>query len=346
MGNKYDIFISYRREGGAQYARILQLMLIQRGYKVFLDYDELSDGAFGEEIKKAIQEAPIYMLVLSKGSMARCVNEDDWVREEISFAILLKKHIIPINPDNRFDGFPQGMPEKLKDVIGSFQFSEINFGSLLGATIDIMIKKRVEPIIGERMSVGRRDEDFDDAQESLHRKDENSSMLFWIKNHIFKKDKSVNLLERYVPKKADYDLFISYRREDGRDHARNIQQALKAHGYKKIFFDYDSIQKGEFTKRIIDAIYSCKDFILVLSPKSMKRCTKKGDPVANEIRTALKYNKHIIPVTIDGKEPKWPWKCPEEILQIQEKQYHNHRSDSFFEHSIDELCEKLTCKKS
>ena len=122
--------------------------------------------------------------------------------------------------------------------------------------------------------------------------------------------------------------------------------ALKAHGYKKIFFDYDSIQKGEFTKRIIDAIYSCKDFILVLSPKSMKRCTKKGDPVANEIRTALKYNKHIIPVTIDGKEPKWPWKCPEEILQIQEKQYHNHRSDSFFEHSIDELCEKLTCKKS
>ena len=25
--NKYDIFISYRRDGGAQYARILQLML-------------------------------------------------------------------------------------------------------------------------------------------------------------------------------------------------------------------------------------------------------------------------------------------------------------------------------
>lgn len=33
----YDIFISYRRKGGAQYARIIQLMLAQRGYKVFLD---------------------------------------------------------------------------------------------------------------------------------------------------------------------------------------------------------------------------------------------------------------------------------------------------------------------
>ena len=53
---KYDIFMSYRRDGGAQYARILQLMLHQRGYKVFLDYDELTDGVFGENIKKAIKE--------------------------------------------------------------------------------------------------------------------------------------------------------------------------------------------------------------------------------------------------------------------------------------------------
>ena len=58
MSNKYDIFISYRRVGGAQYARILQLMLSQRGYRVFLDYDELRDGVFGKKIKAAIQEAP------------------------------------------------------------------------------------------------------------------------------------------------------------------------------------------------------------------------------------------------------------------------------------------------
>ena len=46
MKQKYDIFISYRRTDGAQYARILQLMLAQRGYKVFIDYDELTDGKF------------------------------------------------------------------------------------------------------------------------------------------------------------------------------------------------------------------------------------------------------------------------------------------------------------
>lgn len=57
MHTPYDIFISYRRTTGAQYARIIQLMLAQRGYKVFLDYDELKDGVFGKRIKAAINEA-------------------------------------------------------------------------------------------------------------------------------------------------------------------------------------------------------------------------------------------------------------------------------------------------
>ena len=104
---QYDIFISYRRTGGAQYARILQLMLTQRGYKVFLDYDELTDGVFGDHIKDAIHKAPVFMLVLSAGSMARCVNESDWVRQEIMLALEQGKHIVPVNPDNSFDGFPE-----------------------------------------------------------------------------------------------------------------------------------------------------------------------------------------------------------------------------------------------
>ena len=41
---KYDIFISYRRDDGAQYARILQLELEKYHYNVFLDYEELTDG--------------------------------------------------------------------------------------------------------------------------------------------------------------------------------------------------------------------------------------------------------------------------------------------------------------
>ena len=150
MDTKCDVFISYRREGGAQYARILQLMLIQRGYSVFLDYDELTDGIFSEKIRSAIKNAPVFLLVLSKGAMTRCVNEDDWVRQELILAVEHNKHIVPVNPDNEFDGFPSGMPERLKDVISSHQHSEIGFGQLLRVSIDFLIKNRLVPTLGER----------------------------------------------------------------------------------------------------------------------------------------------------------------------------------------------------
>lgn len=112
MSNKlqrYDVFISYRRDGGAQYARTLQLMLEMRGYRVFLDYDELVDGQFSPKIEAAIHNSTIYMIVLSKGSMARCANEGDWVRLEIEQALKANKRLVPVNPDGTFDGIPAGV---------------------------------------------------------------------------------------------------------------------------------------------------------------------------------------------------------------------------------------------
>lgn len=175
--HKYDIFISYRRDGGAQYARILQLMLIQRGYKVFLDYDELTDGIFSDKIKAAIKDAPVFILVLSNHSMERCANDGDWVRKEITLAVEQGKHIIPVNPDNGFDGFPEGMPADLRDAIGSHQHSEISFGQALGATIDLLIKNRLVPTLGERIANVHKDEDYATAQETLRRQDAHNRFM-------------------------------------------------------------------------------------------------------------------------------------------------------------------------
>lgn len=168
MEQKYDIFISYRRLGGAQYARILQLMLAQRGYRVFLDYDELTDGKFGDHIQAAIKEAPIFMLVLSKEALVRCKNEGDWVRREIQLAISGGKHIIPVNPDNSFDGIPAEIPEDIKDAVGTHQYSEIGFGQTLGITVDNMVKTRIVPQIGERT---RQDSDINVLNERLKAED-------------------------------------------------------------------------------------------------------------------------------------------------------------------------------
>lgn len=151
MKNQYDIFISYRRDGGAQYARILQLALQQRGYRVFLDYDELTDGIFSEHIKNALEATPVFMVILSKNALDRCVNENDWLRQEITLAYTGKKQIIPVNPDGIFDlNIPDALPEVIKKMVIEYQHSEIRFGQTLSATVDLMIKHRIEPILGKR----------------------------------------------------------------------------------------------------------------------------------------------------------------------------------------------------
>lgn len=177
MANKYDIFISYRRDGGAQYARILQLMLSQRGYKVFLDYDELTDGIFSDHIKAAIKDAPVFMLVLSERALQRCVNEDDWVRQEIILASQYNKHFVPVNPDNKFDGVPDGVPQEISQAAGAHQQSEIGFGQTLGVTIDLMIKNRLVPTIGERTMSSHLDTNFDAANETLKKIDERNKFV-------------------------------------------------------------------------------------------------------------------------------------------------------------------------
>lgn len=167
MATPYDIFISYRRINGAQYARIIQLMLAQRGYKVFLDYDELKDGVFGKRIKAAIKEAPVFILMLSKDALDRCCYADDWVRDEILLAIEEGKKIIPINPDKTFDGIHTDISKEIKEIACDVQHSEIDFGQALGVTVDQMIRDRLVPCIGKRQASGHKDEDFDAAQETL-----------------------------------------------------------------------------------------------------------------------------------------------------------------------------------
>ena len=174
---KYDIFISYRRDGGAQYARILQLMLIQRGYKVFLDYDELRDGTFSDRIKSAIKDAPVFMPILSAGSMKRCANEGDWVRKEILLAVQEGKPIVPINPDRTFDGVPEEAPDVLRNAIEGNQHSEISFGQLLGASIDQMIADRLVDKVGKRMPLDKKDADVDAAQETLRKIDRHNRFM-------------------------------------------------------------------------------------------------------------------------------------------------------------------------
>lgn len=140
---KYDIFISYRRDDGGQYARILQLELEKYNYRVFLDYEELTDGVFGDDIVKAIQSAPIFIMVLTPLYLARSMEPDSWVTKEITMAIEGGKHFIPVDPDRKFNGIPENTPKEIADIVGKHQHSAIDFGQALKATVDLMVQNRI-----------------------------------------------------------------------------------------------------------------------------------------------------------------------------------------------------------
>lgn len=111
---KYDIFISYRRDGGEVTARILRDSLTERGYNVFFDVESLRSGAFNTKIYSVIDECKDFILILSPNALDRCRNADDWVRREVEYALEKKKNVIPILLRN-FE-FPADLPVTLKDL--------------------------------------------------------------------------------------------------------------------------------------------------------------------------------------------------------------------------------------
>ena len=143
----YDIFISYRREGGEKTARLVQLILEDYGYKVFLDYDSCNASSWEKKIKSGIEESEVFLFILSKGALDRCRNEGDWVRKEVEYAYELKKNIVPINPDREFDVFPADCPELVRTALGQHTFFEIYTTQHLKTTVDALVKQRLQEYV-------------------------------------------------------------------------------------------------------------------------------------------------------------------------------------------------------
>lgn len=111
---KYDIFISYRRDGAEFLAHNIYERLKEKGYSVFQDIESLRSGPFNTALYDVIEDCQDIVLILPPGGLDRCINEDDWVRNEIAHALKLNKNIIPI----MMPGFvwPQNLPDDIRSV--------------------------------------------------------------------------------------------------------------------------------------------------------------------------------------------------------------------------------------
>ena len=111
---KYDIFISYRREGGYDTAKHLNDLLVRDGYKVSFDIDTLRSGDFDTQLLERIDQCGDFILIVDPHAFDRTLNpnfnpKDDWLRNELAYALKKGKNVIPVFLAGT-NGFPKGLP--------------------------------------------------------------------------------------------------------------------------------------------------------------------------------------------------------------------------------------------
>ncbi|MCL2259929.1 MAG: toll/interleukin-1 receptor domain-containing protein [Fibromonadales bacterium] len=119
MQKTFKIFISYRRKGGYDTAKLLYDRLRLDGYSVFFDIDALENGNFDNELERKVKKCKDFLLVLNSGIFERFREpgynaKDDWVRQEIICALQSNKNIIPLVLDGFV--FPKRLPDDIKDL--------------------------------------------------------------------------------------------------------------------------------------------------------------------------------------------------------------------------------------
>ena len=115
----YDIFISYRRDGGGATAGRINDMLTNDGYSVSYDVDTLREGRFDDQLLTRIEQCQDFILVVDKNCFARTIDpatdpKEDWLWQELSYALKLKKNVIPVLLAGA--DFPKHLPEDIDPV--------------------------------------------------------------------------------------------------------------------------------------------------------------------------------------------------------------------------------------
>jgi tetratricopeptide (TPR) repeat protein len=138
---------------------------------------------------------------------------------------------------------------------------------------------------------------------------------------------------------TNYQIFISYRRERGADLAGRISDTLKGMGYS-VFFDVESMHSGTFNTQILEAIDICEDVLLILPPNALDRCVEENDWVRTEIAYAIKKQKNIIPVMMNGFA--FPSTLPEDIDNVRNYEGVSVYNE-YFDAMVGRIQKLLTC---
>lgn len=115
----YDIFISYRRDGGYETAKHINDLLVRDGYSVSFDIDTLREGDFDKALLKRVEECVDFLLIVDKQCFDKtisgsCKPDQDWLRQEVAYALRLKKNIVTVLLAGA--SFPDYLPDDISEV--------------------------------------------------------------------------------------------------------------------------------------------------------------------------------------------------------------------------------------
>ncbi|HBE77516.1 MAG TPA: hypothetical protein DDW65_06995 [Firmicutes bacterium] len=137
-----------------------------------------------------------------------------------------------------------------------------------------------------------------------------------------------------------WDIFISYRRENGEQSAKAIYERLTDKGYK-VFLDVETLRSGAFNVKLYSVIDECQDVLVILSPNALDSCANDDDWVRLEIAHAVRCKKNIIPIVLRD------FKFPRELsADIEPLRYQNgvQASVEFFDAFLEKLYHFLKSK--
>jgi glucose/arabinose dehydrogenase len=132
------IFLSYRREDAAPYARLLQYQLSERfpDARVFMDLDSIEAGLdFAEVIRDAVSSSAVLVALIGRqwATLAdeqgrrRLDDPDDYVRFEVQTALKRGVRVIPVLVDDARPLRQQQLPAEL-EKLARLNALELSYG--------------------------------------------------------------------------------------------------------------------------------------------------------------------------------------------------------------------------
>jgi hypothetical protein len=319
------IFLSYRREDAAPYARLLQHQLRERmpDVPVFMDLDSIEAGlSFAEHIREAVDSCAVMVALIGRQwttitdeeGRRRLDNPDDYVRFEVQAALERGVRVIPVLVDGARPPRREQLPPELVRLarLNALELSYGRYEYDSGRLLDLIQRAlAVELDAGSAAAAARRppkapaQQAWPQQETGEQIKREADSAAPSAAEAQAEQESSVQ-----APKLGRPRIFLCYRREDIQGFAGRIYDSLVGkYGHEQVFRDIDSTPAGvRYSVWIESMVGQCSVMIVLigdawLSVKDrtgQRRLDLPKDWVRHEIEAALRRDIPIIPVRLQG----------------------------------------------